>query len=69
MEQELLATGELSQATRKYLGIMGRALNHMFMEMKEIVQTTAADFILTASYYEIYQERLYDLLSDRTLEE
>ena len=41
----------------------------MFMEMKEIVQTTAADFILTASYYEIYQERLYDLLSDRTLEE
>lgn len=54
VEQELLQTGEIKSETRKYLGIMGRALKHMFEEMKEIKTKTAADFIVTANYYEIY---------------
>jgi kinesin family protein 5 len=63
VEQELLRTGQISKDTRKYLGIMGRALNHMFTEMSEIQEQTAAEFFLSANYYEIYQEKLYDLLS------
>ena len=39
------------------------------MEMKEINETTPAEFILSASYFELYQESCYDLLSDRSLEE
>jgi hypothetical protein len=54
VEQELLQTGEICSQTRKYLGIMGRALKHMFEEMKELKKETAADFIVTANYYEIY---------------
>ena len=41
----------------------------MFTEMAEIQKATAADFEVTANYYEIYHERIYDLLSEVSWEE
>ena len=44
-------------------GVTPRALNHLF---REIETRTDSDFLVTASYLEIYNERIFDLLDDVT---
>ncbi len=46
-------------------GVTPRALNHLF---REIEARTDSDFLVTASYLEIYNERIFDLLDDVTNE-
>ena len=46
-------------------GVTPRALNHLF---REIDARSDTDFMVTASYLEIYNERIFDLLDDVTNE-
>jgi hypothetical protein len=50
-------------------GVISRAANQIFKHMIKAQQETGAEFDLSCNYYEIYNEKLYDLLSDKSVDE
>ena len=50
-------------------GVISRAANYLFKEMAKTQKATDCEFNITCNYYEIYKEKLYDLLSDKSIED
>jgi hypothetical protein len=59
----------ISKEVGQMTGVISRAANYLFKEMAKTQKATDCEFNITCNYYEIYKEKLYDLLSDKSIED